>query len=489
MYSEERLFYSVKVRWALLILVVISTFFVAYRAAIIPFTHDESSTWLNFRFYNVLNCLYDYYCWQTANNHWLNTLLLQGSAAVFGESPLALRLPNVIAGAFYFIAAALMAHRYVKGSAMQIAAFLLLSGHLYLLDFFSLARGYGLMACGILWSVYALLRYLEQYSLRWLLCCIVALVLAVLSNFVALLCFVSVGVVWFFWMVSQKQFRLLFWHGSMWVLFSLMLAYLTYYPIKILRGSGEFEWGEKNVVMTLHDLMRNLLYGELPFGQNSRSILMWIVLGGILLVGFGVIRNKTFTARTQVVCLLALIVMNSVGIVCLQYFTGSYSPVGRKAIYLLPFLFAPLALGLNLVSVRRLATGLSVVVSVALILSVVRPSLWASTREWYYDAHYPELFSTILPDNSSADSVSLGTSWVFYPSLSYYQQAQSVHVSGLVYQKPLIPDSTHQYYFIELGDTTGLVGLGYALEKKIGPFLLYKNTSFYPVRNDSIPLQ
>jgi hypothetical protein len=103
-----------------------------------------------------------------------------------------------------------------------------------------------------------------------------------------------------------------------------------------------------------------------------------------------------------------------------------------------------------------------------------RPHFWASCREWYYDAYYPELFSSILPDGSSGDSIKLGSSWIFNPSLTFYQKTKSLPVSGLNYQKPLAIDSSMQYYFVEQTDTSGMHLHGFLPEKNIGPFFLFK---------------
>jgi hypothetical protein len=469
-----------KSRWFHLTLIIIFTFLVGYRAYVIPFTHDESSTWLNFRHYFLPDCISDYFCWQTANNHWLNSLFLQWSANLFGESPFALRLPNVIAGLLYFSAASLLAIRYVNQTVLQLVAFLLLSAHLYLLDFFSLARGYGLMACGILWAIYAFMRYLEKEDLKWLILCVGSLMFAVLSNFTALLAFVSMAGVWLAWELYQQKFGLVLRHGLVWFAGGILLFILIYYPIRILLGSGEFDWGEDSLTDTLNDLLRNLLYGYFPFGRGSRAVLQWILLGGLLLSATAVIMKRSNSSRQQLMCALLLLGFNFFGIVLLQYITGSHTPVGRKSIYLIPFLFLPLAIGLNLIRNKPMVWVVSCVIGLSLLLHTFRPSLLASTREWFYDAYYPELFDTILPEGSAGDSISLGSSWIFYPSLTYYQRTAGLPVSGMDYYKELVIDPTLDYYFVERADTTGMHAVGFVLKKPIGPFYLFQQT--HPVQ-------
>lgn len=471
---------SIRDRWLLVGCIFILTLLVAYRAAVIPMTHDEASTWLSFRHYNIWGWFSDYYCWQSANNHWLNTLLLQWSAGIFGESAFALRIPNMLAGALYFLAAALISWRYIKTPMLQLAGFLLLCGHVYLLDFFSLARGYGLMACGILWCIFCLLRYIERYEFRWLLVSMVTMALAVISNFTALLALVSVGFGWAGWMIGQKKFSLLGRHGILWVVGGIILSWLLYYPIRTLRGSGEFDLGGTSLSETIIDLLRNLLYGAQYFGESSHTILFWVLSGSLLLILLITFLSKQINSRPQLVLLLFLLLLNLAGIILYEYVTGSRTPLGRKTIYLIPFIFTPLALGLNLIKMGDLKFVVGIVISGVLIFQTIHPLRLAKTREWYYDVYYPELFSTIFPDDANSDSVRLGSSWIFYPSLTYYQKTKPLPLSGMDYQKTLVIDSSMHYYFVEQTDTVGMRKAGFVLNKLIGPYPLFKNTTIHP---------
>lgn len=467
-----------KTKWLLSICVLLFTCLVAYRAVVIPVTHDEASTWLNYRHYNLWSCLTEYWCWHTANNHWLNTLLMQWSGDFFGEKAWALRLPNVLAGGLYFMAAALISIRYVHSPFLRLSGFLLLCAHVYLLDFFSLFRGYGLMASGILWGIYCFLRYSEQYDFRWLFFSVLAMVLAVFSNFTALLPFVSIGVVWFILLVSSRRYALLIRHGVVWVVCVILFAWLLSYPIRMLNGSGEFEWGSDGLLAMLADLMSNLLYGIQYFGLLTPVYLLYGAVALFVVLGVLAVLIKQGQTKNQWWLSVALLLANIGLVVVHQLVTGSQAPVGRKSIYLIPFLFTPLVLGLNLITRKTFVVLFGVVICGVLLYHTFRPHSWASCREWYYDAYYPELFSAILPAGSSGDSIRLGSSWIFNPSLSFYQKTQSLPISGLVYQKPLVIDSSMQYYFVESPDTMGMYTHGFLAEKNIGPFFLFRKASF-----------
>lgn len=447
---------------------------IAYRAYAIPFTHDEASTWLNYRQFNVWTCLTNPGCWGTANNHWLNTLLLQYSASVFGEGTLALRLPNVFAGWGYLVAASLIATRYIHNYALLLAGFLFLSAHVYLLDFFSLARGYGLMACGVIWGIYSLLRYVEQWKMTWLILCIASLFLSILSNFTALLPCASIGAGWLISVLVARKFNLLLPHGACWIASGLVLFFLLRYPIQTLAGSGEFEWGAANPVIMAVDLMQSLLYGVRYVGDKTFVYALYLigVVVGIILMLMVLNRNKEL--KHPVLLTVLLVVLNVVVILVQQKITGAQAPIGRKSIYLIPFIFCVFVAGMGLLKNTGTTSFLGIILSLALVGHMIRTLPLKSAREWYYDAYYPELLSSILPQGTSSDSIGLGSTWIFQPSLTFYQKTIPLPIRGLAYQRPLVIDSTLNYYYVEPQDTVGLKQNGFDLYKKIGPFLLYK---------------
>ncbi len=75
-----------------------------------------------------------------ANDHPLNSILVWASTWLLGNSEFIIRIPNVLAGALYLAATA----RLVRGVRLKALAFAICVLQPYLIDYFSLARGYGL---------------------------------------------------------------------------------------------------------------------------------------------------------------------------------------------------------------------------------------------------------------------------------------------------------------------------------------------------------
>lgn len=448
---------------------------ITYRAFVIPMTHDEASSWLNYHTTPIWSCFSDPKCWGTANNHWLNTLLFQWCESLFGNDPWALRIPNVLAGWGYLLCAALLCSRYMKTFILQLLGFLLLCGHVYLLDFFSLARGYGIMTCGVIWGMYALIRYAERWSVRWLLVCITSLFLAILGNFTALLAYLSVGLVWLIQMVVTRKTNLLLRHGLYWAISALVLFLLLRLPVRTLSASGEFTQGAEDVYHTGVNLMHVIMYGHKYIGPLTSQVLLVFFLLLVLVFLVQVLLRKPSDSRPFVL-VTTLLFANILMIVLQQLFTGSHTPISRKSIYLIPILFGAVSLGFACTGHHRLRFFGAGVIIVLLLIHTSRVLEIRHVREWYYDAYYPELLSTILPEGSKSDSVHLATSWVFYPALNFYKETVPLPFSDLPYQRPLIIDTSKQYYYVELPDTTGMYQHGFHYQKSIGPFFLFKNT-------------
>lgn len=120
------------------------------KANLTALTYDEAYTFLNY----VLNR--EIFSTALANNHPLNTATII-STTIFGEGVLFIRLPNIIFGLFYLAISYLISVR----SKLSVLTFFILTLCPYLIEFFTLARGYGLAASLVL---VALATYFYLYN-------------------------------------------------------------------------------------------------------------------------------------------------------------------------------------------------------------------------------------------------------------------------------------------------------------------------------------
>jgi hypothetical protein len=140
----------------------ISAFFITFaimKAARAAITGDELGTYFSYLTSNI-PALFNF--GSSANNHVLNTLLAKIFSAWAGTSELVLRLPNLLAYVAFLLFSFLILRRFVKNRVIVVCGLLLLNLNPYVLDFFSLCRGYGLSLGFLMPALFFFITFLEK---------------------------------------------------------------------------------------------------------------------------------------------------------------------------------------------------------------------------------------------------------------------------------------------------------------------------------------
>ena len=131
--------------------------YAALRAAKLSFTFDEAATYISYLSSGLFNAL-DF---TDANNHVLYTLLARLFSAIGGSSELVLRLPSLFGFALYLLFSWALLSRFFGGLA-ALAGFLIVNLNPFVLDFFSVGRGYGLALGFEMAALYFFLVFLDR---------------------------------------------------------------------------------------------------------------------------------------------------------------------------------------------------------------------------------------------------------------------------------------------------------------------------------------
>jgi len=123
--------------------------YVSYRAYALSFTCDEGLS------FTIVQ-------WEprwilSANNHPLNTILMMISNTLFGSSELALRLPNILSF-ILFLAGCFGLLEMAKNNWLALLGFSLCVLNPFVIEFFSLARGYGMSLGFLMMSLYYMMK-------------------------------------------------------------------------------------------------------------------------------------------------------------------------------------------------------------------------------------------------------------------------------------------------------------------------------------------
>ncbi|MCX6311386.1 MAG: glycosyltransferase family 39 protein [Bacteroidetes bacterium] len=158
-YVKKLLSENILKRWYLILPAVLIFIYIIIRATVVSLTWDEAHTF--FEYVRNPNWLLRDYNYMSANNHLLNTWLMKISIFLFGQSELALRLPNVLAGGLFLFLLVRLLTKIFSDWKMQLIGFILLACNPYVIDYFSIARGYGISISLMLGGIYFFYKFIS----------------------------------------------------------------------------------------------------------------------------------------------------------------------------------------------------------------------------------------------------------------------------------------------------------------------------------------
>ncbi len=157
--------------------------FLFTRAVYVPVLHDEIATF--FYYIQSDNYMPPGAHWD-ANNHVLNSMLSNFSYHIFGSSPLALRLPNVLTYVLFFYGVFQIAGRLNK-KILRWGLFLALVASHYLFEYFGECRGYGMSIAFFVFAIFQFIRLKETGARKHLFFVPLFLFLATAANLTLIL--------------------------------------------------------------------------------------------------------------------------------------------------------------------------------------------------------------------------------------------------------------------------------------------------------------
>jgi hypothetical protein len=416
---------------------------VALRAGRQGILGDEAFNWALFlrgSFSHIFLADYD------ANNHVLYTVLAWLSTHWMGLNEFNLRIPTIIAAAIFFVTVFRISLRLFGRRPWHLLCTILLAGNPYVLDFFTVARGYGLALAFFslaLCNVLMCSRSDPRYSQRlfrigiwsaFSVCANLTFLFPVIALFSAL----SVELL----RAAEhpvNEARSIAWElirqsvGPFLVISFCVLVM----PLRTATpGSfyvGALTWPDMVDSLLRPSFVHNL---RVPFLRKSPGV-FWALYGyfenwaipflallAAIYPAVRLIRRRQANRELIISCLTFVLCI--FGLWLAHVLLGVKLPIMRTGVYLL-FLF-PLAL-LSLLSRPVHAPGWRVGLAVSpvfMLVALCYARQWTprATWDWRYDASTREFARTIniLGIDSGLHNIRVGGSWVFEPALNYYRQ-------------------------------------------------------------------
>jgi len=447
--------------------------YTAYRSNSLCMTHDESASYNYFQDVDVWKSLTDDSVWKSANNHLLNTWLFQKSVAVFGQSDWSVRLPNVLAHFLYLVASIFIILQLTHRWSLGVAAWVLINLNPYLLDFFSLARGYGLAMGFTMLSLAFFFAFIKRPKTSLSLGIFVAVALSVLSNFTQLVYLLALGLAYLLLCLQHEQWSFKKTLKWLWppVLVCVCLALILFKPIVLLQSSGEFEWGVDSLFKTFEVLAVDSLYGKSYLGKHSNAIFFSIaslfstisILSGLFAFfkKDSRISSKVLSACATIFLAILLIVVLQKALLDTKYF------INRKSLIFIPIWGLLVFSWIAYCAENRLRILRIIAAPVILFgfFHFYKTMNFNSTREWWYDRNTLSVLEDLQFKLGEA-KINYGVHWWFHPTTTYYKRTRGyTFFDELHYDKKILPQAGYDYYFVLQNDYNQFLKDGYDIEK------------------------
>lgn len=438
------------------------TIYLTIRAIVIPITIDEAGTYYNYMTGSVTDILL-FNGDPSPNNHILNTLSMKLFTALFGVSTFVVRLPNLLGFILFYTAAVRLFTMMFKNRIWVIVALLVLLCNPYLLDFFAVARGYGLSIAFMFWSLYQFFQYYNTKKNQFAVTTLIAAALAVLANFTLLHFYI---LIFFVIVVITFSFNHNKWmHLLIYISITLILAAICYIPLtKMMQTNQLVYWDTAGFYSsTLVPLVEQMRYGELYFGCKQAQPFANIILllyGAMIFVAVFYFFKKPKGKQLPFGSWILILLSGNIGFILIQFYLWHIPFLnGRGALFLYPiFVLALLALLQELMTNSfKFPKYVLLILAGMGIIHISQTANITSTREWWFDAHTKEVLAWINQQHPGKEHVSLNSSWIFNNSLHFHKDVQQFYNLDIApYHQDLWPDSNYMYYYCQRDDVSKL---------------------------------
>ena len=360
--------------------------YILLRALLVPIIHDEART---FQVFVATGDFLPFHAAWDAGNHVLATALAQVSYALFGPGLLSLRMWSVLAFVLYARYTWLLGGG-ITSSMVRWCTWSALLCTPFLLDFFSLFRGYGLAMAFLLMSVHHAARFVELGTTRQLAVALFAFALAAFGSLSLLLMWcalVALSLLLTGIRKATSRERVLQFVTTV-LLGALPLAYAALFSIG-LSEHGALYFGSEDGLF--QGTLRSLAYYVLGSDHVIVLLLVTVISFAVIAVAVGEWRKALAEPRAALMATCAaLVVADLSGRVVLGEGSGVLYPTDRTAMQLVPLFLLLFGGAIDHVA-RRAPT-----MRMAALLILVFPLRVAFTANLDRTSYWPE---QAIPDS------------------------------------------------------------------------------------------
>ncbi|MEJ6736122.1 MAG: hypothetical protein QNK84_03680 [Flavobacteriales bacterium] len=427
--------------------------YVLVRAFNVSFIIDEAMSYdilLNKPYY-FKALIFDDSHFYIANNHVLNTLFGYISYYTLGDSPFAFRIFNVLAFVVYSYYSVKIIKLFSKSRMSAIIGLVFLFLNPFMLEFFSLYRGYGLSLACASGLIYNFSKYcFEEQELKFVVRGTAFSVLAIYANFallipvfiVQILCLVFIN-------KSIKVTEILKRKETLIFILSAIFLIPAVSNILILSELKELYFGGDSSFVndTLNSFVEYTLYSK---NELDRIVLTVTI---VLMVLYALFFSKSKELLYITFVIIGLAIFPTV----LNFLLETKFVIERASLYVIPFFgIFFMVLYDNYLKQKWIKVVLSFML-IFLTVSAVKKSIKSyninTTTTWRTDSNNKDVLIDVLELNNN-NSFSLAVFWVFEDVTKYYAERYSLKqlqsIKRLGSNKPIEPGI--DYYYVRKSD-------------------------------------
>jgi hypothetical protein len=408
------------------------TAIVVYRSYILEITNDEA-----FSFWMVSENKINMLC-GTANNHWLNTLFIFIWTKLIGHSEWMLRIHSVIAFVIYSIFTVAV-FKHLKNKLLLFIPCCILLCNYYLLDYFSLARGYSISLMFEAMAIYYILRE----GVKRVFYIYLFLALSVFSNYSSIYILTAYFIIDFYSYFNIEKISRISLLGFFKARYPFLIILTWAVPniLFIKYYTGDLEEGQRNgfISDTIGVFLQRSFSIDLSFEYLNYIYILLIV--GFLVVAF--LKRNSF--HSCIKTLVQLLLVSFLLIEFLYVFLNIPYPYGRTSFFY-NYVFYILLIVLLIELIMRLNVYFQYVVSIVVcslfLYNLVYHLNVNSTIEFWPQQSFRKAYAEIINHEKYTPNSKIGMPLdQFGVYKNYYG-----YIQPLIYKNPVFVYNSRDGY-------------------------------------------
>ena len=418
------------------------------------FTWDESQT---FQVYVNNGVFIDsVFSRMSANNHWLNTWLMILMSKMVGAKEFFLRLPNLLSYLiFMYFSARIIAD--IQHKILAVCFFVMINLNPYLLDFFCLARGYGLAMAFMMGSLFYAYVYVSKNStIRFAFYSLLFAAISVISQMTLLNYFFALLTILFV-IHFQRTFiheKRLFFKNTMLLLLIpfVLLAFIVPLILQLQNAKAFFYGGDSGF---WKDTVNSLIYSTLYehsysfFTQLIVKVFILFVLLSSSIIAVQYLRGKKSMSNPPFLFVLLFILFFSVMIIYANHqLFGIKFLIQRTGLFYIPLFNLTVVFLFHTFTLKKKSyQGISFLVAIFVIMNFIHTMNLNYVLEWKLDADTRNMMKDVEKMYElKKENITIWTEKGFDTPMDFYRITR--HLNWLtVVNATSILDNKNEFYY------------------------------------------